>query len=92
MKVTPSPLPPPADLSLLVGFLIPGTSANVSVYLTIIRSEGQNFFIVGQCQLALRDVNPFEENQVHTLVISENIEVSQSVSPTRLFLSPSLPH
>lgn len=43
--------------------------------MTIIRSEGQNLFFAGQCQIALRDVNPFEENQVHTLTVSENIEV-----------------
>lgn len=35
--------------------------------------------MVGQCQLALRDVNPFEENQIHTLTVSENIEVSDTI-------------
>lgn len=43
--------------------------------MTIIRNEGQNLFFAGQCQIALRDVNPFEENQIHTLIVSENIEV-----------------
>lgn len=43
--------------------------------MTIIRNEGQNLFFAGQCQIALRDVNPFEENQIHTLTVSENIEV-----------------
>lgn len=44
--------------------------------MTIIRSEGQNLYFAGQCQIALRDVNPFEENQIHTLTVNENIEVS----------------
>jgi hypothetical protein len=74
--------PPPPSLSFphpALGFLIPGTSANVSVYLTIIKNEGQNLFMVRQCQIALRDVNPFEENQIHSLTLSENIEVSLPV-------------
>jgi hypothetical protein len=74
--------PPPLSLSFphpALGFLIPGTSANVSVYLTIIKNEGQNLFMVRQCQIALRDVNPFEENQIHSLTLSENIEVSLPV-------------
>jgi hypothetical protein len=45
------------------------------VYLTVIKSEGQNLSMVRQCQIALRDVNPFEENQIHSLTLSENIEV-----------------
>ena len=65
--------PPPAP-----GFLIPGTSSNVSVFLSIVRTEGQNFVIAAQAQLALRDVDPFEEGQIHTLVMSENIQVRDS--------------
>lgn len=46
------------------------------MYLTIIKSEGQNLFMVRQLQIALRDVNPFEQNQIHSLTLSETIEVS----------------
>jgi hypothetical protein len=49
----------------------------VSLYLSVVRSEGQNFYIAAQAQLALRDVDPFEENQLHTLVLSENVQVRQ---------------
>lgn len=59
--------------SLTEGFLIPGTSGNVELFITLVKNENANLIMVGQCQLSFRDVNPFIPNQDISLVFREKI-------------------
>jgi hypothetical protein len=56
------------------GFLVPGASSYLSLFLSFIRVEGSHFYIVGQAQLALRDIDPFLPDQLLSLVMSDNIQ------------------
>jgi len=56
------------------GFLVPGVSSYLSMFLSFVRVEGNHYYITGQAQLALRDINPFKPNQLHSLVMSDNIQ------------------
>ena len=56
------------------GFLVPGVSSYLSMFLSFIRVEGNHYYMAGQAQLALRDINPFQPNQLHSLVLSDTIQ------------------
>ena len=56
------------------GFLVPGASSYLSMYLSFVKVEGSHFYIVGQAQLALRDIDPFKPDQLISLVMSNNVQ------------------
>lgn len=70
------------------GFLVPGVSSYLSLFLSFVRVEGSHFYIVCQAQLALRDIDPFQKDQLISLVMSENIQwMPQETRNERMMVS-----
>ena len=70
------------------GFLVPGASSYLSLFLSFVRVEGNHFHIVCQAQLALRDIDPFRKDQLLSLVMSDNIQwMPQETRNERMMVS-----
>jgi hypothetical protein len=63
-----------------IGFLIPGTSGNVELLVSIIKHEGNSLVLAGQGQISFRDIDPNVEDQTHRITINDNIWVSNLYS------------
>jgi hypothetical protein len=54
------------------GFIIPGIATSVNFVLTLVTLEGQHHLIVGQASFSLRDVDPYQVQEI-TFTLSGNI-------------------
>lgn len=61
-------------------FFIPGITAHMSVFITIaMKEEIYNYSMVGQCQLALRDIQQIDVTKPFVLKFSDRISVRNAI-------------